>query len=90
MLRYESRSHAVELCARVPCFQQNLSLAGLLFTLDMFLRFRTGVVIIEQSTATLLMDGRAVAQHYIWKGSFLVDFFATIPSWVEVCHDEFK
>ena len=58
--------------------------AGVLFTLDMIIHFHTGVVTVEHSTASLIMGGREVAQHYIWHGSFFIDFLATVPSWVEV------
>lgn len=52
--------------------------------MDMLLRFHTGVVLQKASATTVLMDGREVAQHYILKGSFVIDFLATVPSWVEV------
>lgn len=64
--------------------------AGLLFTLDMFIHFHTGVVTVDNSTASLTMGGREVAQRYIWHGSFIIDFLATVPAWVEVCAPVFQ
>lgn len=58
--------------------------AGLLFTLDMFLRFHIAVPIKTDTRVMIVPDGKVVAKNYALKGSFAIDFLATLPSWLEV------
>ena len=71
------------------CLTDGCTCAGALFTADILLRFHTGVLMVhDQSAARVVTDGRAIAQHYMLHGSFIIDLLATLPAWAEVCPDE--
>ena len=52
--------------------------------MDILLRFHTGVLKVQDQTARVVTDGRAIAWHYMLHGSFVIDLLATLPAWAEV------
>lgn len=52
---------------------------GILFIIDMYLKFRTGFIVRYRNRVKLVMDARVVAKYYIFSFVFLVDFLSIIP-----------
>ena len=67
----------------MPHFHCSL-FAGILFTIDMFIRFHVAEPKKLDNRVIVVPDGSAVAKSYIFHGSFAIDFLATLPSWIEV------
>lgn len=59
-------------------------LAAGIFSLEIVLRFCTGIVIVSRMRRALIMDRRIVALHYILHGPFLLDLAVTATLWAEV------
>ncbi len=56
----------------------------MVFTLDMVSNFNTGLVIVNSLRQAVVLDRKLVAVHYVVRGTFVIDFLATVPLWVEV------
>lgn len=62
-----------------------VSLAASIFSVEIVMRFCTGIVIVNRMRRALIMDRRIVALHYVLHGPFLLDLAVVATLWAEVC-----
>ena len=55
-----------------------------IFSVEIVLRFCTGIVIVNRMRRALIMDRQIVALHYVLHGSFLLDLAVVATLWAEV------
>ena len=55
-----------------------------IFILDIFMEFHIGFMVRWDTENVTILDGLEVAKFYVFQGSFLVDFFASIPVILQV------
>lgn len=59
-------------------------LAAGIFSVEIVLRFFTGIVIVNRMRQALIMDRRIVALHCLLHGPFLLDLAVVATLWAEV------
>ena len=57
--------------------------AGWLYVLDVIVNLRVGYSIVHKLSRTVELDGLRAASFYVRKGTFCVDFLATIPVFLQ-------
>lgn len=59
--------------------------AGLVYWIDIAMRFRMGFCVVYNLKRELIMDGGLIAHFYVRHNTFLLDFLSAMPSIAEVC-----
>lgn len=57
---------------------------GLLFVVDLYLKFRTGFIVRYRNRVKLVMDSRVVAKYYFFSFVFWVDFLSVLPFFLTI------
>ncbi|KAL4433441.1 hypothetical protein ABPG77_010294 [Micractinium sp. CCAP 211/92] len=59
-------------------------MGSVVYFADILLGFHTGVVARWDTRAVVVRDGRQAALFYMWHGTFVVDFFASLPALAQI------
>ena len=58
--------------------------AGVAMSGMIAVKLHTGLLVEHKGEEHLIADGPAVARHYMWRGTGVVDVVAMIPFWYQV------
>ena len=67
-----------------PSHANCASAAGLVYWIDIVMRFRVGFCVVYNLKRELIMDGGLIAHFYVRHNTFVLDFLSAIPSIAEV------